>query len=492
MVAAAIALLLALSWGGVRYGWGSPQILGLIARLGAAVGAVRVAADAAPEPFIPLAMVREPVVFGIVVAGFFCIGTIIGLSIFMPLYIELVLGLSRERLGRRADRLHGGATLGSMMAGRLMSRLERYKRVPIVGLPLGIAMLVVVRDLAGRAFARWQVAVLLAVGGLGLGPMYPTTTVIIQNAVPLHQLGIATGTLNFFRQLGGAIIVAVFGAIVLGGVDGRAAGASRSTSSRAPRGPVDFAPLFRLVFIAAAVFLTVALRRGGADRGAAAARTGPGRRAAAPAARTTAAPTRPADRPLMASSSLVRHCNPRGCGAMLQADLARRAAAQTFAKCDDVDAARTRAVAVEAQMRHPRRAAPLAARRAEAARPLTKTEIRRVFYGLMLGGFLSAVNQTIVATALPTIGRDLGDFHNLSWVIIAYLLSSTVVAPLYGKLSRHPRPPRHDADRARPVHRRLGASARGAQHGDADRRRARCRASAAAASCRWCRPPSPT
>src|SRR6476659_2357777 len=69
------------------------------------------------------------------------------------------------------------------------------------------------------------------------------------------------------------------------------------------------------------------------------------------------------------------------------------------------------------------------------AAPLTKAEIHRVFYGLMLGGFLSAVNQTIVASALPTIGRELGDFHNLSWVIIAYLLSSTVVAPLYGKLS---------------------------------------------------------
>src|SRR5437667_2202211 len=69
------------------------------------------------------------------------------------------------------------------------------------------------------------------------------------------------------------------------------------------------------------------------------------------------------------------------------------------------------------------------------AAPLTHKGIRRVFYGLMLGGFLSAVNQTIVASALPTIGRDLGDFQNLSWVIIAYLLSSTVVAPLYGKLS---------------------------------------------------------
>jgi hypothetical protein len=55
--------------------------------------------------------------------------------------------------------------------------------------------------------------------------------------------------------------------------------------------------------------------------------------------------------------------------------------------------------------------------------PLTSADVRRIFYGLMLAMFLSALNQTIVATALPTIGRDFGDFENLSWVIIAYLLA---------------------------------------------------------------------
>src|SRR6202795_200904 len=67
--------------------------------------------------------------------------------------------------------------------------------------------------------------------------------------------------------------------------------------------------------------------------------------------------------------------------------------------------------------------------------PLTPAEVRSIFYGLMLGMFLSALNQTIVATALPTIGRDFGDFENLPWVVTAYLLTSTAVAPLYGKLS---------------------------------------------------------
>src|SRR5438067_3791676 len=77
----------------------------------------------------------------------------------------------------------------------------------------------------------------------------------------------------------------------------------------------------------------------------------------------------------------------------------------------------------------------LAAADSAANPPLNKAHVRSIFYGLMLAMFLSALNQTIVATALPTIGRDFGDFENLSWVIIAYLLSSTVVAPLYGKLS---------------------------------------------------------
>src|SRR4249919_3311174 len=67
--------------------------------------------------------------------------------------------------------------------------------------------------------------------------------------------------------------------------------------------------------------------------------------------------------------------------------------------------------------------------------PLTSADVRRIFYGLMLAMFLSALNQTIVATALPTIGRDLQDFENLSWTVTAYLLTSTVVASLYGKLS---------------------------------------------------------
>src|SRR3954451_381242 len=65
----------------------------------------------------------------------------------------------------------------------------------------------------------------------------------------------------------------------------------------------------------------------------------------------------------------------------------------------------------------------------------THAQIRAIVIGLMLAMFLAALNQTIVATAMPTIGRLFDDFENLSWIVTAYLLTSTAVAPLYGKLS---------------------------------------------------------
>src|SRR5262245_11607593 len=66
---------------------------------------------------------------------------------------------------------------------------------------------------------------------------------------------------------------------------------------------------------------------------------------------------------------------------------------------------------------------------------VSHAEVRTIFFGLMLAALLAALNQTIIATALPTIGRHFSDFENLSWVVTAYLITSTAVAPLYGKLS---------------------------------------------------------
>jgi DMSO reductase anchor subunit len=86
--------------------------------------------------------------------------------------------------------------------------------------------------------------------------MYPVSTIVMQNVVKPHQLGTATGTLNFFRTLGGALVVAIFGAIVLGGIGD---GPGVTTLEKITAGHSDLAPAFHWVFIAAAMCLAVSL-----------------------------------------------------------------------------------------------------------------------------------------------------------------------------------------------------------------------------------------
>jgi EmrB/QacA subfamily drug resistance transporter len=259
MVGAALALMLAMSWGGTRASWTSATILGLLAGSAVlwALFALRVAT--APEPFIPLAVLRERSVGAAAVAGFFSVGVIIGLTIFMPVYFELVLGFSPSGSGTALIVFLAAATAGSFAAGRLMVRLTHYKRVPVGGMLLGIAALTAFAWTPG-GLSLVEVCGLLAIGGAGLGVMYPVTTTIVQNAVAAHQLGTATGALNFARQLGGAIIVAAFATIVLGGIDSGGHGLTLEMLRGGTHGQGgEFAALFRWVFAAGAAFLAAGL-----------------------------------------------------------------------------------------------------------------------------------------------------------------------------------------------------------------------------------------
>jgi EmrB/QacA subfamily drug resistance transporter len=254
MVGATITLLLALGWGGTHYRWLSLPILGLLAASLVLWVLFTLRLLTALEPFIPLSMLREPVVGIITFVGFFSIGTVVGLSLVLPLYLELVLSLSASGSGTAMIAFMAGTTLGSVVAGRFLARLDRYKRVAVVGLVIGLVSLLIFAwkpaDLSLSA-----VAALLLVGGSGLGVMYPFTTVIIQNVVPPHQMGTATGTLNFFRLLGSAIIVAVFGAIVLSGA-GLEGGLATLGAKRVG---ADFVTAFQYVFLTAAGLILLSL-----------------------------------------------------------------------------------------------------------------------------------------------------------------------------------------------------------------------------------------
>ena len=239
MVTAALALMLAMTWGGLRYPWTSWPIAALIggSTLLWFLFAWRIVT--AGEPFVPLTVLNDSTVTGTVIAAFFSIGTITGLSFFMPLYLELSLRTTALLSGLALIAFMVGITLGALAAGTALARYRHYKRIPVIGLLVAIAALAALAAHLHPSLAA--VAFLLILAGGGIGPMYPVTTVLIQNAVSRHQIGVATGTLNFFRLLGGTIVVAGFGAIVLGG---DAAGPPPGQLSHGPVSPGVFAWVF--------------------------------------------------------------------------------------------------------------------------------------------------------------------------------------------------------------------------------------------------------
>jgi fucose permease len=156
------------------------------------------------EPFIPLSVLRDGAMRVGTAAAFFAVGTVIALTIILPLYAQLALGLSISGSALTIIALQGGATVTSIVGGRLLVRFTHYKRVPLAGIALSIAALVPLA-LAPTGFSPAAALGLIALVGLGLGPTFPFTIVVVQNSVAMHQLGVATGTMKFFRALGSTV-----------------------------------------------------------------------------------------------------------------------------------------------------------------------------------------------------------------------------------------------------------------------------------------------
>ena len=138
----------------------------------------------------------------------------LGATVYLPIYFESSLGLDATAAGSGLIALLGGTVIGANLTGRFMPHVKHYKRMGYAGY---VAAILALGGLALFAptlnFALADALTLLL--GVGLGPLFPTLTVAVQNAVDPRDLGIATATLAFTRTLGSAIGVAVFGAIIV-------------------------------------------------------------------------------------------------------------------------------------------------------------------------------------------------------------------------------------------------------------------------------------
>jgi len=258
MMAAAVSLLLALTWGGTRYPWLSPPIIALLVGSGILSLAFGWRLTQAPEPFLPLSVMADPIMYMGTAANAFAMGASIGLVIFVPLYYELVHHLSASDSGLALVPL-ALTTPGSILSGRAMLHMRKYKWVPLVGLVVGIVGLGLL--IWQPALALWGVIVIMSLVGIAVGTVFPVCTVSIQNAVPNHQVGVAMGAMNFFRALASAFAVAIMGAILFAGIGVTVARGGNAAAVVANMGGLgfDFAAVFRWVFVAAEAFLVASL-----------------------------------------------------------------------------------------------------------------------------------------------------------------------------------------------------------------------------------------
>jgi EmrB/QacA subfamily drug resistance transporter len=251
LVLATALLLLMLNWGGSFYPWLSAPIVGLLSAslILWVVFAWRLLH--ASEPLVSLEVLTSRIVLAATAATFLIQAANVGLTVYLPIYLQSVQRLSPSDAGFGLLGMLLGSVSGAAVSGRLTARLTNYKRLALVGSFISALGLVAFWLLAGSA-TLVSVEAMMVVIGVGMGFTFPILTISTQNAVDHAHLGVATGVLTFLRSLGSALGVAVLGAIALGYGVKMGEGAAASAAPAA-----DAAP-FAAVFFAAAIMLFIA------------------------------------------------------------------------------------------------------------------------------------------------------------------------------------------------------------------------------------------
>lgn len=216
LVLAVVPILLALSFGGVHHDWVAPQIVGLLAFGLAMTGVFAVLESRTSAPIMPLGIYADRVV-GVAVA--LTLLTSLGLYgsvLFLPLYLQAVLGVSATMSGNLLAPMLLGMVVGGIVSGQLLSRSGgHYRAQALAGtglMTVGVFLLSTMNEKTGLVACTFNVAI----AGLGFGGTVATLSIAVQNSVPFAVVGTATAALHFFRSVGGMLSLAVLGAVMSG------------------------------------------------------------------------------------------------------------------------------------------------------------------------------------------------------------------------------------------------------------------------------------
>ena len=213
LIGTVVPLLLALTWA-TQYGWTSTRVDSLLALSAVMLIAFLYVESAAAEPVIPLVLFRDPIIAICSICSFVLGIGMFGVIIYLPLFMQGVLGVSATQSGNLLTPLMMGAVVGSIVGGQAVSRTGTYKSVALIGSTLvAIGMILFAR--LGMDTARLYVVYGMVISGLGMGLLQPVYTLAVQNVAPRRQMGAATSSTIFFRSIGSTVGVAAFGSIML-------------------------------------------------------------------------------------------------------------------------------------------------------------------------------------------------------------------------------------------------------------------------------------
>ena len=231
LILAVVPLLLALSFGGSTYAWGSIEEIGLFAMtlvFGAAFLFIESRAEA---PTIPLDLFRNRIFTASAIITFLTSMAMYGAILYIPLFVQTALGNTASGSGVVLTPMMLGLIVVSIVSGQVLARTGHYKVLAVVG----TAITVVGMLLLGQMNATTDTGIVarnMVVLGVGLGTSMALFTIVVQNAFPIERLGVVTASLAFFRSIGGVVGVAVLGAIMTNRVTTEmTAGTSRAVAT---------------------------------------------------------------------------------------------------------------------------------------------------------------------------------------------------------------------------------------------------------------------
>src|SRR5579872_7241672 len=211
---ATICLLLGLTWGGNQtYDWTSPQVIGVLVAAGVLYIAFFITERFVTEPILPLDLFRNRVFAADMLLGLTAGMTLLGLVIYLPLFLQGVLGESATNSGVVITPMTVSITVGSAAAGIIIAKMQRYQLITILGAiitTVGVFLMTLMTP-SSSLLETWRNMI---ISGIGIGAFFSVMTLAVQNALPRTRMGVGTGAITYIRALGQTLGVAIVGSVV--------------------------------------------------------------------------------------------------------------------------------------------------------------------------------------------------------------------------------------------------------------------------------------